>query len=671
MAENTSENAATGGNQKFGGTERPDSMSGGGGRDYLAGGEGDDTLSGDGPLQGQWRFAVYDRDFTSDNGQAGKIESGKLAGQGYVDDFRVSALANAMHGTTGNPDDFGVVYTSTLNVGKGGSYRLTTASDDGSTIVIRDAGGRALTFENQEGGKLGYLNNDYHQSTTTRFGDVVLESGQTYTIEVRYWENLGENGLAATISGPDTGEKPTDLATSPMLGTPPPVEGQIDGDDTLDGGMGNDVLIGGGGDDVLIGGAGNDLLIGGTGDDRLLFGAGDDTVYGGDGNDVIDDAAGEQLAGANEVHGGAGNDTIWTGDGADTVSGDAGDDRIFGEGGDDALDGGDGNDRIEGGAGADRLIGSGGDDRLSGGEGADSLDGGAGDDLLSGGAGSDRITTGEGGDFISGDSFGGGPKVIDVVTDFDPGRDVADFSGHFKRLHDMRGAAEVIDGHVVVTLPDGASVVFEGVRDRASLTHANTVVPCFAAGARIATPHGPRAVETIRPGDLVLTEDEGPQPVLWAGQRHLDAPDLSRRPDFSAVLIPKHALGPGRPAADLRVSPQHRILLSGWRAELVAGVAAGFAPAAALIGRAGIRRAAGGPVTYVHLMFGAHQVIRAEGLATESLLPTARALGGFADAARDELLALFPALRLAPSAGPFRMARPGLRGPEARCILAA
>jgi hypothetical protein len=43
------------------------------------------------------------------------------------------------------------------------------------------------------------------------------------------------------------------------------------------------------------------------------------------------------------------------------------------------------------------------------------------------------------------------------------------------------------------------------------------VLLCFARGTRIAVPGGSRAVEALRPGDLVETLDRGPQPVVWTG----------------------------------------------------------------------------------------------------------------------------------------------------------
>ena len=47
-------------------------------------------------------------------------------------------------------------------------------------------------------------------------------------------------------------------------------------------------------------------------------------------------------------------------------------------------------------------------------------------------------------------------------------------------------------------------------------------IPCYSSGTMIETPDGLRAVEALRPGDLVLTMDHGPQPVCWV--RRSDCP---------------------------------------------------------------------------------------------------------------------------------------------------
>ncbi len=46
-------------------------------------------------------------------------------------------------------------------------------------------------------------------------------------------------------------------------------------------------------------------------------------------------------------------------------------------------------------------------------------------------------------------------------------------------------------------------------------------VPCFVAGTPIDTASGPRAIETLRPGDLVRTLDHGLQPLRWIGVRRV------------------------------------------------------------------------------------------------------------------------------------------------------
>ena len=191
-------------------------------------------------------------------------------GRGYVDDFGVLALRNTLAGAAQgrDQDDFGIIYTSTLNIAASGSYGFSTTSDDGSRIIIRDSAGNAV-FN---------LNNDFHQGATTRSGTVTLVAGQTYTIEVYFWENAGASSLSGTITPP--GGSAVDLATSPLLGLPPLAVGHVDGDDSLSGGDGNDTLFGNGCNDTLDGGNDQDIAYGGTGNDSLVGGAGNDSLYG-------------------------------------------------------------------------------------------------------------------------------------------------------------------------------------------------------------------------------------------------------------------------------------------------------------------------------------------------------------------------------------------------------
>jgi hypothetical protein len=177
-----------------------------------------------------------------------------------------------------------------------------------------------------------------------------------------------------------------------------------------------------------------------------------------------------------------------------------------------------------------------------------------------------------------------------------------------------------------------------------------TVVPCFVAGTLIATPAGPVAAEALRPGDLVLTQDHGPQPLRWVGRR-----EVPGRGVMAPVELATGCLGAHRP---LRVSPQHRLLIRSSRAHLLFGAAEVLAPALALVDGRRIRRRAMARVVYVHLLLDRHEILWAEGCAAESLLPGMRL--------RADLPGLDAALAEATHRhGP---ARPLLTVPEARLL---
>ena len=158
-------------------------------------------------------------------------------------------------------------------------------------------------------------------------------------------------------------------------------------------------------------------------------------------------------------------------------------------------------------------------------------------------------------------------------------------------------------------------------------------VPCYAPGTLIDTPDGPRAVETLRPRDLVLTLDHGPQPIRWlrSGDHPLDGVAADGKP----ILIAAGALGSGLPAHDLIVSPQHRILVGGGGQLTRFFDAEVFAPAKALTGLPGIRHMEGkSQITWIHFACERHEVVRANGCLSESMLLGPMVLGGLTRAER-------------------------------------
>jgi hypothetical protein len=193
-------------------------------------------------------------------------------------------------------------------------------------------------------------------------------------------------------------------------------------------------------------------------------------------------------------------------------------------------------------------------------------------------------------------------------------------------------------------------------------------VICFTPGTLIATPDGPRPIEALRPGDRIDTADNGPQPVLWTGRRHMTGARLHALPHLRPVRIRAAALGDGRPDRTLLVSPQHRMLLRGAAARALYGTPEVLVAAADLVDDAGVTiDLTARDVTYVHVLLEAHQIVFANGIETESFHPLSADPATLEPGARDELLALLPGIEADPAAyGAF--ARRPLTAPEAAIL---
>nr|WP_259989603.1 Hint domain-containing protein [Sulfitobacter sp. S190] len=190
-----------------------------------------------------------------------------------------------------------------------------------------------------------------------------------------------------------------------------------------------------------------------------------------------------------------------------------------------------------------------------------------------------------------------------------------------------------------------------------------TSVPCFVAGTLIATPQGDARAERLVPGDLVMTKDEGAQPLRWIGSRTVKASG-----DFAPIRIKANTLGQHR---DLLVSPLHRVLIRDSLAELLFGETEVLVAARDLVNDRSIVRCEGGDVTYVHLMFDRHQVVFSEGLETESFLPGPQTSHSFEADVVAEIYALFPELDPDTGTGYPAAARRTLKRYEAQLLRAA
>ncbi len=162
-----------------------------------------------------------------------------------------------------------------------------------------------------------------------------------------------------------------------------------------------------------------------------------------------------------------------------------------------------------------------------------------------------------------------------------------------------------------------------------NIVSGNTVqVACFAEGTRIETVNGPVAVEALLVGDRVVTAEDGRgEPVVWVGRR---AVNCARHPNPETVWpvrVRAGAFGPGRPARDLYLSPDHAVFVNDV-----------LVPVKLLVNGTSIAQVKQDRVTYFHVELPRHAMILAEGLSVESYLET----GDRADFDHDRVLRLHP-----------------------------
>lgn len=192
--------------------------------------------------------------------------------------------------------------------------------------------------------------------------------------------------------------------------------------------------------------------------------------------------------------------------------------------------------------------------------------------------------------------------------------------------------------------------------------------PCFATGTLIATPCGPKPVQTLAAGDRVSDLAGHVHAILWTAERRirLDRPDHPQRPiRFRPGSLPVGRGGPQPdrelPDRDLLVSPQHRMLVVS-----PAGTQM-LAAAHALTGRRGVRCAYGlRSVTYHALLLPRHAVLMANGAGAESFYPGPHILLQLPAFQRLQVLAHVPALLTDPHGGYGPAARPVLTPAAAR-----
>ncbi|HEV8681055.1 MAG TPA: calcium-binding protein [Stellaceae bacterium] len=255
-----------------------------------------------------------------------------------------SNAADSLSGGGGNDTLDGGGGNDTLNGGDGNDF---LRGNTGADTLIGGAGIDTASYLESTSG--------VNVSLTTGLGFFGSAAGDTLSgIENLNGSNFGDtltgNGLANTLNG---------------FGGNDTLNG-VGGNDVLNGSSGNDSLDGGSGNDTLNGGDGNDFLRGNTGADRLIGGAGIDTasylesaagvnVSLTTGLGFFGSAAGDTLAGIENLNGSNFGDILTGNALANTLNGFGGNDTLNGVSGNDLLIGGFGRDILTGGLGFDRF----------------------------------------------------------------------------------------------------------------------------------------------------------------------------------------------------------------------------------------------------------------------------------------------------------------------------
>ncbi|MEO3414527.1 Hint domain-containing protein [Roseovarius sp. CAU 1744] len=206
----------------------------------------------------------------------------------------------------------------------------------------------------------------------------------------------------------------------------------------------------------------------------------------------------------------------------------------------------------------------------------------------------------------------------------------------------ITGVTFYVSGGPAVFTPTDGTVLEDATFISSTFVNSSTQIPvgsfgppCFTRGTLIATPDGDVAVEDLCPGDMVLTLDHGPQPLLLVSRNVFPATGRN-----APVQIQKGALGND---TDLLVSQQHRMLIGDWRAQMYFGVEQVLVAAKHLCNGDTIAIAPRDEIEYFHLLFDRHQIVWAAGIPSESYFP-GHAANQADQETRAEIDRLFPDL---------------------------
>lgn len=134
---------------------------------------------------------------------------------------------------------------------------------------------------------------------------------------------------------------------------------------------------------------------------------------------------------------------------------------------------------------------------------------------------------------------------------------------------------------------------------------------CFLRGTNILTHDGYKKIESLKAGDSVTIADGTEKFIKWIGIQTVDIKNSRNALLSDPIQISKNSIAEGIPSRDLRVSPNHAVLVDGL-----------LINAGALVNNENIfKTEPTASFKYYHIELDSHELIIAENTWTESYLP--------------------------------------------------
>lgn len=185
---------------------------------------------------------------------------------------------------------------------------------------------------------------------------------------------------------------------------------------------------------------------------------------------------------------------------------------------------------------------------------------------------------------------------------------------------------------------NGMSVAKKITKKKVGITGATGI----CEGAYIRTPFGGRRIDLLRKGDLVVTRDNGLQPVAHVWTRLVTENEIVADPSLGPVSLETRAIGPMMPQKPLRVGGALRLLIPGWRLKDEEDTVSCLVPARDVDGVSLGNDAPVADVVYYNIVFETPQVFAVNGLPVESFTLDKDTMRITPKAVKDDLRSLLP-----------------------------